>query len=406
MLSDSYEYVSLAEDLHQRGEFDSLLRTPVYPAFIATVYTLFGVDPLKVLLVQILLDSTSVLLIYWLAAEQKGKLAWLSAFFWAVNPAAIIYSNRLMSETLFIFILLCLVSVLLKFHRTQKNRTVILTGLTLGLLALTRPVAQYMLLLILLYLFLTFRVDKKRFLVVSCGVVFGYALAVTPWMVRNKIVYDRLVISSAGEYNLFARFAAYTIAWRDGMLFPEAEDILLKQAANREGQQINGRDFYHDPILHGKLKKMAVEILVENWPWFVAATAQGIALTMILPPVGMGEMQKLISDQQPVHEYKLYTLKTSLNDVSHLSLFGKLKNRLAAMPVSVIVVWVLGVIYLISFYVFIGYGLLTGKTMMSAYSAILLLLGLYLIIIPGPMGLARFRLVAEPLLLGGVKLTE
>ena len=400
MLSDSFGYEELAIGLLQRGEFDNVLRTPAYPAFIASIYAVFGTERLPVLLAQIVLDCASIVLIFRLAGRQH-KQAWLPALLWAANPAAIVYANRIMSETPFVFFLLAMAYMVSRFLAGSRMRDSVFAGLLLGLATLTRPVAQYMILILLVYILIIFHKDKKKVLHIVLSLTAGFALIITPWMLRNKITHHRFIISTTGEFNLFARFAAYTLDWRDGMQLPQAEQNLMQQVSTQLGYDISASDFYRDAAIQGQLEEKAIDVLLENWPWFIISTVQGVALTLILPPVGMGEMQKLFSADHAVDEFKLYTLKTNPADIGYVRLIRVLQNRLAGMPVSVIAIWSWSVLYLIFFYVYVLYRFYIDKSGTPWASCLFLALGLYLITIPGPMGLARFRLVAEPLLLAG-----
>lgn len=61
--NDSNGYLSLAEALLDSHTFPSILRTPVYPFFIASVYFLFGKFPQAVLVFQHLLDSFTAMIV-------------------------------------------------------------------------------------------------------------------------------------------------------------------------------------------------------------------------------------------------------------------------------------------------------------------------------------------------------
>ena len=112
LVDDAKGYHQLATTLIEDHRFalsgtdpPNAKRTPGYPLFIASAYSLFGPRPWTVLLVQILVDTLSCLLLLLTLARLFGqRVALISSFFYALNPPLILFSSRLLSEVLFVFL--------------------------------------------------------------------------------------------------------------------------------------------------------------------------------------------------------------------------------------------------------------------------------------------------------------
>jgi len=132
--TDSSGYQGLAVNLleyHRFGSPDAdgawqphVNRTPVYPAFLATVYALFGISPTIAALMQNLLSTLFVALTY-----RLGKI-------WG-------YANQLMTETLFSLLFLMGMIIWSRMLNTKRWQYGFLSGLSLGAGALVRPVLFY-----------------------------------------------------------------------------------------------------------------------------------------------------------------------------------------------------------------------------------------------------------------------
>ena len=80
------------------------LRTPLYPLFIGLVYSMAGEKPWIVLLFQVVIDTLSCLFIYRLLEKVlSSTIAFYASLFYAIDPHLILFSNTLLSETLFVF---------------------------------------------------------------------------------------------------------------------------------------------------------------------------------------------------------------------------------------------------------------------------------------------------------------
>lgn len=145
---DGYEYHRLAHNLLRGREYGWILgtghfyryaRTPGYPLFIAAVYGVAGVRPLALRTTDLLLGALAVLLAYGLARRLFGRAAAVMAalllcFYWR----AVMFSADYLTETLFVFLILAAVYLLLR-SGGRFYFPLCAAGLLLGFAVLVRP---------------------------------------------------------------------------------------------------------------------------------------------------------------------------------------------------------------------------------------------------------------------------
>jgi len=216
---DSDEYLRVAQNVRTgRGfELDSenrAARAPLYPLFCAIVQDVLGEEREGIRLVQALLSTASVLLVYCVASgvsasdppgplgarDSYRHIALLAAALCAVFPYFIFYSALCLTETLFVFLVLGLALLAMDERRVSAP----LAGIMAGLCSLTRPF------MLLFPVFLgasvvVFRTPRGSSegdasprawwgpAAWVCLFFAGYALALSPWVVRNYLIFGRFL---------------------------------------------------------------------------------------------------------------------------------------------------------------------------------------------------------------------
>jgi len=202
-----------------RGVLTSF-RPPLYPAFLALIYFVFGVGVKRFFiarLVQTVLAASMAPLTYALARHlfpNREPAARVSACVITLYPMLVIYPLSLATENLFFVLVLSSILALLKakesleipFGQTEKllsfvvrSRWFILSGILLGLTCLTRSVAQIFAVFAVAWVWFFLKERKKALVVLlMTGVV------VAPWVVRNSLLYGQFTgIESAIGYDLY-----------------------------------------------------------------------------------------------------------------------------------------------------------------------------------------------------------
>jgi 4-amino-4-deoxy-L-arabinose transferase-like glycosyltransferase len=163
----------------------NLYRTPVYPLFLAGVYSIFGPGARAVYLLQAAIGSVVCCLTYVIARQfWNGHTAVVAALLCCSDLFAAHYVGNILTETLFTLLMSCAVFLLVRAYETGQRRTMALTGALLGLAALCRPESAIFPLFAAATLVW---VSPSRWTSLCLGLVLvGCAvLATVPWLARN-----------------------------------------------------------------------------------------------------------------------------------------------------------------------------------------------------------------------------
>ena len=258
---DSADYRLLGRSIFTDLNFPSSFRTPVFPAFQGFWETLLGLSVSQYIVVQILLALINVYLLGRLVSFFAGSL-WqlLVMLVFSVDLLTIQVTNYVLSETLFSFLLLLSLNLLLTIHSSAKNRygIAIMCGISFGLFALCRPVGQYIPFLLIPWIIVFRRGDhscKSRWIVSALIIVFSLSL-IHVWKLNNLINKGHYFTSITTSFNMYNYRAAWNVAYRDGRPFddvkvefdkkrdnfirknPQMSDYELGQYFTREGLSI------------------------------------------------------------------------------------------------------------------------------------------------------------------------
>jgi 4-amino-4-deoxy-L-arabinose transferase-like glycosyltransferase len=221
--NDSLSYLLPGFDLvHGGGFWPILKRPPLYPLFVGGVLGALGDDLRALMLVQHLLGVGAVLLTYGVGRLLFGPGAGLlAALLTALSGPVIVTEHYVMSEGLFTVLLSAgllayLVGVRAAGRDVGASTAAIrsslgwlaLAGVLIGLAALTRPIAQMVLALLLLALPLL--VPRWRpALLGAIALVALFGLTVLPWMLRNQAVQGTFAIAGGSGEGLAVRTIRY-----------------------------------------------------------------------------------------------------------------------------------------------------------------------------------------------------
>jgi 4-amino-4-deoxy-L-arabinose transferase-like glycosyltransferase len=179
---------------------------------------------------QGLLDALVALMIYHLLSEFPERTRLLGSALWAFFPPSFLYTNFLLSESVFTFLLTA--SVLL-LQRSSLTRTVapLALGALFGLLVLMKP--SFLLFLVLLpVVFVKLRVSLRPLGTIAVGTL----LVIAPWLARNYLTLGSVSLSTNGGINLLIgnnpnTTGAYAISWAPEVLQPARSEIEANKLA-------------------------------------------------------------------------------------------------------------------------------------------------------------------------------
>ena len=136
---------SLLYDAFTTAGLPEIDRTPGYPIFLM----LSGMSHDNVLLtvlVQIAVSILSLILVSRIAARlyPSSNTSVLAAWFYALEPISILSTVRLMPETLFVLLLLCVIDRVLAYLKDGRLPLLAVAGVSLAAATFVRPVSYYL----------------------------------------------------------------------------------------------------------------------------------------------------------------------------------------------------------------------------------------------------------------------
>ncbi len=214
------EYIVTAERLLEHGTLTSPLITgetdtrpsallpPVYAAFVAAVYSLFGVNTFAATLVLQAVNaaatSLTVLLVFLVVREISSlRAAWIAALIATVNPTLFGFTSYIWDTSLFALGTILAVWISLRLSKPGTGSVKWLAyGVFLGALALLNPAMTITYPFLVLWPLIRSRGRPLGFmlrpiLLTMCG----WLMAIMPWTVRNYAHFDSLIYVRSGFMN-------------------------------------------------------------------------------------------------------------------------------------------------------------------------------------------------------------
>jgi 4-amino-4-deoxy-L-arabinose transferase-like glycosyltransferase len=402
LVTDSMGYHKLAlcivNDFSYCGE---TFRTPGWPFFIAIFYAIFGIKPWIVFLAQIFVDLVTIYYVVKVGEVVfSRRVGMIAAAFFAIDPSAIIQTQSLYSDPLFVSFLWASLYFYLRGLKLGDGWSLLIAGVLLGLTTLVRPTGEYYAIILLLFALLwSFknRAIKLRY-ILAYGLAF--AITISPWLYRNYTLYDTAKLSTTQGYALLDWQVALT---RAGETHQSREAVVAEfmLQAKELGYLEDGNPFMNDAIK----QKVAVQYIKTHPQIFVLRWISGIKNTYInLSTTDIAE--KL--------GFKHINVQGNINGVGLTKFANQTMSELVSnffteksLP-QIVSGFIVLALLLVNYTMFL---LGVNVLIKQGQWAILALFGvsiIYFTVIVGPIGVARYKLPIEPfyLLIGGVYLDQ
>ena len=209
VVTDSFVYGDIAKNWLQHGIYGlsgtdeispTYIRLPGYPAFLALIFSIFGMEHYRAVLVtQIFVDLATCLICADLARRLSGERAAKVAFVLAaLCPFLANYSAAALTETLEIFFTALALDMAVSAIQQTKLSSAAWSGLCCAAAILLRP--DGVLLLVCIFSYAIWRGFNKSpqspprawFVQAALLIAALAVLPLVPWTVRNYKVFDRL----------------------------------------------------------------------------------------------------------------------------------------------------------------------------------------------------------------------
>lgn len=331
-VNDAADYHRLAADLSRGLGYvneaggPTAWRPPGYPAFLAIIYSGFGVSVRAATLTQAVLGGLTVLLLAAFGALIIGRReALVATMLAAVYPSLFWLPRVLLSENLSLPLTLAALCAAAMLLRTEHLRWACACGVLLGLCALVRGANLVVAAVLLAGMVLVAWKRGRRWrqlAAASALVCAGVALVLLPWTARNYRVFHQLV--PVATQDGMGLYASYWPPMRDGKVIwgnlPGNEDPAWA-AATRAGDEATASKYLQSVtlerlrehpghffrVLPPKLLSLAAPF---DWEWFPHAPGSTRSLNpvyaLMLIPAMLG---LLILRRRPVpHGWLLWVL--------------------------------------------------------------------------------------------------
>lgn len=203
-----YDRIALSlargEGLSIRGE-PTAVAAPIYPFVLSIIYALFGYSTIVLRIFLSLIDAGHCLLFYLIARKYFGeKIPILTAIMLIFSPYTIYAIFTTNVETLFLFLHALFILYFSDSLQEKIPWKFLISGLLLGVATLCRAVPLLLPVFFLPVFVILYKDNIKSGLFYFAIFLFGFIFSITPWIVRNYLVFHRFVpIQTLGGYHLY-----------------------------------------------------------------------------------------------------------------------------------------------------------------------------------------------------------
>jgi 4-amino-4-deoxy-L-arabinose transferase-like glycosyltransferase len=183
---------------HDPAAGPNLWRAPVYPLFLAGLLALRLPLSISAPIAQTLLDAGTSWLVYRLFRDVGCRTALLAGALTWVNPLLTYYSLRLLSESLFTFLL---TAALFLLHRAGPTTGLTAAGIVCGAATLCRVTLAGFPALVAFWL--AHRFPERRRLLAPAVFIATFLVTLSPWLWRNVTVSGTLMLGTGAGYNFW-----------------------------------------------------------------------------------------------------------------------------------------------------------------------------------------------------------
>ena len=377
----------------EKPDIPEARRTPGYPAFIASIFFLFGEDYVPLIIAQILLNLGTTLISYrTVSLIWDSETALIAALLLLFDPSLFISSQRVMAESLFTFVLSVAILVMVHALKKQQHQMFLffLHSTCLAIATLIRPITYYFIIPLIGILVLILRSHQnlswKRTRLAIIVLLIPQIILIGGWKIRNYRVTGKAEFSYIQGINLLFYSCSGVIAERDGISFEEARHGL---GYSRYAELHPETQDWSIAQLDTRWKREGRDIIRQYPLWFLKSHLRGIGKMMF--SLGESSLIKYVGDE-PIETGPIGEL-FQLSWKDYIQKWGGEKFHLFLLAF-------LMVTYLLFMYMSMTYSfwfLLKSKDACWGVHLFMTVLTLYFIAVSGgPAASSRFRVPLMP----------
>jgi len=205
----------------------SAIMPPVYPLIVAVLFRFFGIHTaasiFAVHALNSLFNALACIPIFLMARRSfDEKTAWLAAWGWAFFPYGIYFSAAWAWSTHLLLLCLCWLLYLAQdLERSSRLSLWAGFGLLAGFAGLTEPSALVVIPFLMALACRRLARDGKRWLLPGVVASVVMAAAISPWLIRNAIVFHRFIpMRDSMGLELWMGNNGYDLRWTTDDLHP------------------------------------------------------------------------------------------------------------------------------------------------------------------------------------------
>ena len=173
-------------------------KLPAYPIFAAAFIQIFGSNAkIFVIIFQHLIYSFLPFMFIEIFKQLgKDKTAYMASWLFLFSPAYFYYSNVIEATNLFIPIFALWIFQAIRVYKSKRTKIEFsILALFTALVALTQAIAVPVMLAYFILLFRKIKAKEFAFIVILAAMLYS------PWVIRNFMVYDTIVLSKSPVWN-------------------------------------------------------------------------------------------------------------------------------------------------------------------------------------------------------------
>ena len=289
---DTLPYINLAKALFAGKGFavdgvPEIVRTPGFPVFLLPGVAVGHVKSTTILL-QVLANTLTIYLIYRISLRifKSVEIALLSALLYSIEPLSILFSCMLLTETVFVAILVCAVFFLIHYLDSRSRVTLSVSAALFAGATYVRPISYFLpiVLTVVLLVWLAAKQPRKRAVFADICIFFAIAMGLLGlWHVRNGAVSGYTGFSAIADKNLYFYKGASVLAAAQGVSYYDMQRQMGYMDEQAYAARHPDQNTWSDSRRFSYMRREGTRILLDHPVAYARIHLTGMARTLLDP---------------------------------------------------------------------------------------------------------------------------